>query len=612
MQKPAARSIQINGLGNDSRTVGNEIKARVLMAIIGMGLVGAVGARLGYLQLLEGGKYRQRAEANRVRIVAAQRPTRGNILDRQGRVLVSNRNIHSVFVWPAATKKPTWLASRQRLAEILAMSEADIQEKVQNVKASSPQMVRLEKDLTPDKITALKEFSTDTDGINVEIEAVRYYPHGELASHVLGYTGELTKEELERRRSNGYRLNDIAGKMGAESAFEELLRGEWGGRQIEVDGANRLHRDLGQKISQPGKDVRLTIDLDLQKAAEAALGKRSGSIIAMNPNTGAILAMASKPGFDPNIFSGRIKPADWQKLQDKNFRLVNRSLQAFPPASTFKIITTTAALESGRYQVDTKLQTYASLTISGTRFGDWNNKGFGILGFPGALKWSSDTFFYQIAQGVGGPALIDWSRKYGLGSKTGIDLPGERKGLVADNDWKQKTFQQKWTIGDTVNMSIGQGYLQVTPLQITRMFAAIANGGDLVKPHVLTNAPIERQSLNIKPAHLKVIQQGLREVVDGGTGAALNSPTIPPSAGKSGTAEVPPKPNHIWFGGYAPLNKPEIVVVAFGEHLGKEGGGGKVAAPMVLKVMEAYFKQVKPLPTKSPTILLPNQPPTVR
>jgi penicillin-binding protein 2 len=597
MQKPAARSMQINGLGNDSRTVGNEIKARVLMAIISIGLLGAVGARLGYLQILEGGKYRQRAEANRVRIVAAQRPTRGNILDRQGRVLVSNRNIHSVFVWPAATKKPTWLASRQRLAEILAMSEADIQEKVQNVKASSPQMVRIEKDLTPDKITALKEFSTDTDGINVEIEAVRYYPHGELASHVLGYTGELTKEELEKRRSNGYRLNDIAGKMGAESAFEELLRGEWGGRQVEVDGANRLHRDLGQKISQPGKDVRLTIDLDVQKAAEAALGKRSGSIIAMNPNTGEILAMASKPGFDPNIFSGRIKPADWQKLQDKNFRLVNRSLQAFPPASTFKIITTTAALESGKYQVDTKLQTYASLTISGTRFADWNHKGFGILGFPGALKWSSDTFFYQIAQGVGEPALIDWSRKYGLGSKTGIDLPGERKGLVADNDWKQKTFQQKWTIGDTVNMSIGQGYLQVTPLQITRMFAAIANGGDLVKPYVLTNTLIERQSLNIKPAHLKVIQQGLRAVVDGGTGAALNSPTIPPSAGKSGTAEVPPKPNHIWFGGYAPVNKPEIVVVAFGEHLGKEGGGGKVAAPMVLKVMEAYFKRVTPLPT---------------
>ncbi len=310
--------------------------------------------------------------------------------------------------------------------------------------------------------------------------------------------------------------------------------------------------------------------------------------------------MASKPGFDPNIFSGRIKPDVWKKLQDASHRLVNRSMQAFPPASTFKIITTTAALESGKFNVNTKLQTYASLNISGTRFADWNHAGFGVLGFPGALKWSSDTFFYQIAQGVGGPALIDWARKYGFGSKTGIDLPEEHKGLVADNAWKQKTFKQDWTIGDTVNMSIGQGYLQVTPLQITRMFAAIANSGYLVKPHVLMDGAIEQKSLNIKPENLKVIQQGLREVVDGGTGAALNSPTIPPGAGKSGTAEVPPKPNHIWFGGYAPFNKPEIVVVAFGEHLGQEGGGGKVAAPMVLKVMEAYFNHGQPIPPKSP------------
>jgi penicillin-binding protein 2 len=599
MHKHIVLSRPVNGLGNDSRTVGSEIRARILTAMIGIGLLGAVGGRLAYLQLVEGGKYRQRAEANRVRIVAAQRPTRGNILDRRGRMLVSNRNIHSVFVWPAATKKTTWLASRQRLAEILEIGEAEIQEKVQNLRATSPQMVRLEKDLTPDKITALQEFSTDADGINVEIEAVRYYPHGDLASHVLGYTGELTQEELDKRRSTGYRLTDIVGKMGAESAFEDLLRGEWGGRQIEVDGANHLRRDLGQKISRPGQDIRLTIDLDLQKAAEDALGKRAGSIIAMNPKTGEILAMASKPGFDPNVFSGRIKPDVWKKLQDENHRLVNRSMQAFPPASTFKIITTTAALESGKFNVNTKLQTYASLNISGTRFADWNHAGFGVLGFPGALKWSSDTFFYQVAQGVGGPALIDWARKYGFGTKTGIDLPEERKGLVADHAWKQKTFKQDWTIGDTVNMSIGQGYLQVTPLQITRMFAAIANGGYLVKPHVLTDSAIEQKSLNIKSENLKVIQQGLRAVVDGGTGAALNSPTIPPGAGKSGTAEVPPKPNHIWFGGYAPFDKPEIVVVAFGEHLGQEGGGGKVAAPMVLKVMEAYFNHGQPIPTKT-------------
>lgn len=601
MLPKSSPSNNFNGLSRSSlRTVGKDGQGRVLMAILTLGLLGAIGGRLAYLQLAEGSKYRQRAEKNRVRIVAAKRPVRGNILDRQGRPLVTNRLSHAVFVWPAATKKPTWPESRQRLAEVLAISEAEIQAKVEKVKANSPELVRLSRNLSSEQIIALKEFSTDKDGIEIDIEAIRYYPHGEVASHVLGYTGELTEEELAKRRAEGYRLTDVVGKSGAEAAFENQLRGEWGGRQVEVDSSNRAQRDLGQKVSQPGKDVRLTIDLELQKVAEAALGKQRGAIVAMNPQNGEILAMASQPGFDPNIFSGHIKPADWKKIQGDDYPLLNRAFQAFPPASGFKIITTTAALETGKYNINTKLQTYASLKIGGTTFADWNRAGFGVLGFEGALKWSSDTFFYQIAQGVGGPALIDWTRRYGFGTKTGIDLPGERKGLVADDEWKRKNYKLDWSIGDTVNMSIGQGFLQVTPLQMTVMFAATANGGYLVRPHVFTDPkqPIERKSLNIKPEHLQVIQRGLREVVNGGTGAALNSPTIPPAAGKTGTAEAPPGPVHVWFGGYAPLDKPEIVVVAFGEHAG--GGGGKVAAPMALKVMEKYFKSDPPPATTSP------------
>jgi penicillin-binding protein 2 len=610
MLPKSSPSNNFNGLSRGSlRTVGKDGQGRVFLTIMTLGLIGAIGCRLAYLQLAEGSKYRQRAEKNRVRIVAAKRPVRGNILDREGRILVSNRLSYAVFVWPAATKKPTWPESRKRLAEVLAISENEIQAKVQKVKASSPELVRLSRNLSSEQIISLKEFSTDKDGIEIDIEAIRYYPYGEVASHVLGYTGELTEEELVSRRAEGYRLTDVVGKSGAEAAFEEQLRGEWGGRQIEVDGSNRIQRDLGQKISQPGKDVRLTIDLDLQKAAEEALGKQMGAIVAMNPQNGEVLAMASRPGFDPNVFSDRIKPADWKKLQAADHPLLNRALQAFPPASTFKIITTTAALETGKFNVNTKLQTYASLRIGGTTFADWNHAGFGVLGFEGALKMSSDTFFYQIAQGVGGPALIDWTRRYGFGSKTGIDLPGERKGLVADEAWKQKNYKLDWSIGDTVNMSIGQGFLQVTPLQTAVMFAAAANGGYLVKPHVYTDpkkpvpagsvpGTIERKSLNIKPEHLKVIQRGLREVVNGGTGNALNVPTIPPAAGKSGTAEAPPGPVHVWFGGYAPFDQPEIVVVAFGEHAG--GGGGKVAAPMVLKVMEKYFKSYQPPASNSP------------
>jgi penicillin-binding protein 2 len=596
-----------SGFNGDSLTVGKGWQSNILMGVITFGLL-AVGIRLTYLQVLEGTTYRQRAEKNRVRIVAAKRPTRGNILDRNGKVLASNRLSYSVFVWPAAIKKPTWPDSRKRLSEVLGMDEQEIQEKVSKVKITTPELVRLARDLSSDKIIALKEFSTDKDGIEVDIENIRDYPHGELASHVLGHTGELTDKELATRRADGYRLTDVIGKMGVESAFENQLRGEWGGRQLEVDGANRVQRDLGQKVTKPGKDLRLTIDLNLQKAAEDALAKRTGSIVAMNPKNGEILAMASYPNFDPNVFSGRIKPEDWKKLQGVDHPLVNRSVQPFPPASTFKIITTTAALESGKYNVNTKLQTYASLRIGGTTFADWNHAGFGVLGFDGALKMSSDTFFYQIAQGIGGPTLIDWTRKYGFGTKTGIELPEERKGLVADDEWKRKNYKLDWSVGDTVNMSIGQGFLQVSPLQTARMFAVPANGGYLVKPHLLlqsNDSPgLKPQSLDIKPEHLKLIRSGLRQVVDGGTGAALNVPTIPPAAGKSGTAEAPPKAVHVWFGAYAPLDDPEIVVVAFGEHLG--GGGGKVAAPMVLKVMEAYFPQkASPSPglpsTKSPS-----------
>jgi penicillin-binding protein 2 len=386
--------------------------------------------------------------------------------------------------------------------------------------------------------------------------------------------------------------------MGVESAFEGKLRGEWGGQQVEVDGAGQVLRILGQKQAKAGKDVHLTLDLRVQKAAEAALGNRKGAIVAIDPNNGAILAMVSRPTFDPNIFSTRITPDTWKQLQSKDHPFVNRSLRGFPPASTFKIVTTTAGIESGKYSPKTILQTYAAINIGGTTFGDWNHAGFGPLGFVGAMAWSSDTFFYQIGRGVGGPTLIEWTRKYGFGQKTGIELESEEvPGLVADDAWKRKRFNWEWTVGDSVNMSIGQGFLQTTPLQVAVMFAVPANGGYRVKPHLLKDdeeSKSWRVSLNMKPETVKVLQKGLREVITGGTGKALNVPHLPPISGKSGTAEAPPGKSHAWFGAYGPTDKPEIVIVAFAEHSG--GGGGKVAAPMVREVMEAYFNRKPPSP----------------
>ena len=576
------------------RTVGRNYQSIVLMLFVSLFLLGGIGTRLGYLQLAQGERNRQLAENNRIRLIPKQ-PVRGNIFDRKGRVLASSRLSHAVYVWPIARKKAEWPETLKIVSKILKIPEAEIQKRLETAGYNSPSLLRIARGLSPAQITALEEYGPQLQGIEVDIEAVRNYPNGDLAAHVLGYTGELNDEELAKRRAEGYRMGDIVGQMGVEEAFESQLRGEWGGQQVEVDGKGRVLRVLGQKQAKAGHDVNLTLDLDVQKAAEAALGDRKGAIVALDPNNGAVLAMVSRPTFDPNIFSTRITQDTWKQLQGKGNPFVNRAMRGFPPASTFKMVTATAGLESGKYSPDTVLQTYAALQVGGTAFGEWNRAGFGPLGFVGALAISSNTFFGQIGRGVGGPTLIDWSRRYGFGKKTGIELSEEAEGLIADEAWKQKVYKWEWTVGDTVNMSIGQGFTQATPLQLAVMFAAPANGGYRVKPHLLKDneeSKTWRQSLNLKPSTIKVLRQGLREVVTAGTGKALNVPEVPSAAGKSGTAEAPPGKPHAWFGAYAPADKPEIVVVAFAEHSG--GGGGSVAGPMVKQVLEAYFKHNNP------------------
>lgn len=577
------------------RTVGRNYQSLFVMLLVSVFLLGGIGSRLAYLQLLQGNRNRLLAENNRIRLIPKP-PVRGNIFDRKGRALASSRLSYAVYVWPIALKQSQWPTTLKRLSEILHIPEAEMKKRVERAGYASPELLRIARDINSAQYTALAEYSNELEGVEVDTEAVRNYPNGDLGAHVLGYTGELNEEELAKLKKQHYRSGDIVGQMGVEEAFEETLRGEWGGQQVEVDGAGQVLRVLGHKKAKPGKDVYLTIDLDVQKAAEKALGKRRGAVVAIDPNNGAILAMVSHPTFDPNIFSTRITPAVWKQLQSEDHPFVNRSLRGFPPASTFKIITATAGMESGKFSPDTVLETYGALTIGGVTFGEWNHAGFGPLGFVGALAMSSDTFFYQIGRGTGGEKLIEWTRKYGFGQKTGIELSGEEaEGLVADDAWKQKNLQSEWTVGDTVNMSIGQGFLQVTPLQLADMFAVPANGGYRVKPHLLKNDEESkqwRQSLEIKPETIKVIREGLRQVVDGGTGAVMNVPDIPPAAGKSGTAEAPPGEAHAWFGSYAPANKPEIAVVVFCEHSG--GGGGKTAAPIVLQVMKAYFNSKKP------------------
>jgi len=577
----------------NTRTVGRGVQSTFVILFTLLMLSG-IGARLVYLQIVQGAKHRQRAESNRVRIIPKQ-PERGNIFDRNGKLLASTRYPRSVYLWPMAHRKSSWSVVGPRLAQILEIPQAEIEKTLEESAVNPSSLIRIARNLNEAQVTALREYENELPGVEINTEAVRYYPYGKELAHILGYTREITAEQLEKKKAQGYRLGDVMGQMGIEKAYEKLLRGEWGGQQIEVDGSGKPLRVLGTKQAKSGNDLHLTIDLETQIAAEKALGNRNGAIVAIDPKNGGILAMVSHPGFDPNIFSKqKLSQKDWESLQGSEHPLVNRAISAFPPASTFKIVTTTAALESGQFSPDTVLQTYGSLTIGGTRFGEWNHAGFGPLGFVGALQWSSDTFFYQIGKRVGGPTLISWTRKYGFGQKTGFEFTTEEaKGLVPDENWKQKVWKRDWTVGDTINMSIGQGALQTTPLQVAVMFAVPANGGYRVQPHLLKDneeAKSWRESLNLKPTTVKVLRAGLRKVVSEGTGKVLNTPTLPPVAGKSGTAEAwrrGVKENHAWFGAYAPADKPEILVVAFAEHSG--GGGGSVAAPMILAVMEKHF-----------------------
>ena len=570
------------------RTAGNQLQAIPIATVISLIFFGGIGWRLNYLQLVQGEANQQKAEDNRTRIVPKQ-PVRGNIYDRQGKILATSRQSYSAYVWPKAQTEKNWSRNVETIARILEVETAEIQQKVETAGYNYPSLIPIARNLTPEQVTALEEYKPQLKWIETDIDKIRYYPEGKLAVHVLGYTRELDSEQLEQKKSQGYRLGDVIGKMGIESAYESQLRGEWGGLKLGVDGAGRVISVLGEKPAESGKNLTLTIDAEVQKAAEKALGTRRGTIVALDPETGAVIAMASYPNFDPNIFSGSISADDWQQLQSQGNPFLNMSLRAFPPASTFKIVTAAAGLETGKYPPNTVLNTYPYLSVSGTKFREWNQRGFGRIGHVSALAWSSNTFSAQIGRGVGGTELIKYARLFGFGKPTGIELAGETAGLIADDAWKRRNFKNwGWTVGDTVNMSIGQGFTSATPLQVAVMFSAIANNGYIVTPHLVQDRPPEKVNLNLKPTTISTIQNGLRAVVSSGTGGQLNSSNTPPGAGKSGTAEAPPGESHTWFGAYAPYNKPEIVVVAFAEHSG--GGGGSVAAPLVRQVMEAYFK----------------------
>ena len=341
--------VQANSVSRDSgRTVGRQFQSVIVMFIITLLLLGGIGSRLFYLQLAQGDRNRQLADNNRIRLLPKP-PERGQILDRNGKVLAGNRISYGVYFWPFDSDEDNREALIQRLSNILDIPAQDMRDRLDKAGNNTPTLVRIARDISPAQLTVLAEYQADLKGVQIEAETERVYPNGDIAAHVLGYTGEINSDELAELKDEGYRLGDIVGQMGAEAAFESHLRGAWGGQQVEVDGMGQVLQVLGENPPSKGSDIHLTLDLDLQKAAEVALGDLQGAVVAFDPRNGAVRAMVSRPTYDPNVFATELTSKEWERLQKLKFPFVNRAIRGFPPASTFKFVTTTAAIESGNF-----------------------------------------------------------------------------------------------------------------------------------------------------------------------------------------------------------------------------------------------------------------------
>ena len=575
----------MRAFGVPSRHTGVGSQPAVLLLVILL-ISGAIVSRLAWLQLLHGSEFRAMADENRIRLIPRD-PIRGRLLDRNGRVLATNRLTYKLYLQPRLLPAGGWPALRDRLATVLGVPAASLDQQRQQGHNNEGFRIELAGPLTPQQVVRFREQAGSLTGAEVSADVLRHYPDGKLAAHVLGYTSSITEEEYARLREKGYRMRDRIGRSGLEKAYESHLRGEWGGQQVEVNANGEVQRILGDKPARAGRDLRLTIDLELQRAAERALDTvAKGAIVAMDPRTGAIRAMASRPNFDPNIFSEGPTTAQWTDLNRPEAPMLNRAFQGFPPASTFKIVTSIAGLESGRYGPSSTVPTMGQFCYYGLCYGD--HGAFGAIGFQKALAVSSNSFYYQVGLKVGPDELFKAARRMGYGALTGIELEDEETpGLLGDQAWKKKVLGEPWTPVDTITSSIGQGAVTVTPIQMARLYAAVANGGTLVTPH-LVERDTPRHWIGLKPDTLRVLREGLRMVVTEGTATLLNDPTLPAVAGKTGTGEDPPRPDHAWFGGYAPAGRPDLVIVAFGENSG--GYGGTVAAPMVKALMTTWYR----------------------
>ena len=567
-------------------------------------------AGLWRLQVLNGEDYRALAEANRVHKVPILAP-RGKLLDREGRLLVDNYSSVACYLLREQMKDPE--AETRMIADGLHLSVEQVQEALRHFQyAPKYQPIPLKTDITPDEQAFIEAHRTELPELELLEEQRRLYPRDGFAAHLIGYVGEISEQDLALPKYAFYEPGDVVGKSGVEQAYDSLLRGVDGSRDLIVNSHGREIGRLGEELAQPGKDLRLTIDLDVQMAAEKALEGKNGAIVAMDPHTGEILAMVSRPVFDPNQFAVRLTQAYWKSIiTDPEHPLLNKTIQAqLAPGSTFKIIMSVAGLSEGIAETE-HVNCAGGIDLYGHFYHcDAHHGGVDI---DHAIPWSCDVFYYVLAQRLGIDTIARYAQSFGLGQKTGIDLPEEASGTMPSSAWKMKNFHQQWYAGETISVGIGQGAIAATPMQMARAIGGIASGGVLQRPHVVFDDEVPqdqreaflesfpgsgKKTVPISPAVWQTVTEGMAAVTSYGTAAPAHLEGID-FAGKTGTAQVMShdalartnkgkhtEPNS-WFVGIAPRRNPDIVVAVLWEN----GNWGKNAAALASQVIRTFVEK---------------------
>ncbi|MGA2002776.1 MAG: penicillin-binding protein 2 [Terriglobales bacterium] len=572
------------------------------------------------LQVMQSGKYSLLAEQNRVRNVPILAP-RGKILDREGRIIVDNYPSFSALLLRDSARDLT--ADADAIAAGLHLSPDEVRQRIRHFSAMPHyQPIFLKEDITPDELAFIESHKNELPELDTIMAHRRLYPRNGFMAHLIGYVGEVTEDMLNQPQFELYSPGDVVGVSGVEKQYNNVLMGKNGSRRAIVDSKGREVGRLDETPAEPGKQLKLTVDLDLQIAAEQALDGRNGAIVAMDPRTGEILAMVSRPTFDPNDFAVKISRPEWNKLvTDEDHPLLNKAIQAqLAPGSTFKIIMATAGLQEGIAQT-MHVTCNGGATFYGRYFKCWvvaEHRTHGVVEISKAIYQSCDVFFYTLAEKLGIDRIAKYATALGLGQKTGIDLPQEVSGVMPSEEWKIKNFKQKWYAGETISVGIGQGAVAATPIQMARAIGAIASGGLLKRPHVINPTDLppnvvpasttpDESRVEIDPQNWEIITDAMAAVVNPGGTAGLSHLQGIDFAGKTGSAQTISNAlkaklgasgkkfkDNGWFVGVEPRRNPEIVVCALLE----EGEHGYLAARTAAQVIKAYVEKERRQPTK--------------